>query len=70
MGNESFTCYTLCKAFQKRSLLKDVLFNPFSTFREMTFEHLRCKFLSADMAPHVNQSCREKTGLIFQVNLA
>jgi len=27
------------------------------------------QFLSVAMAPHVNQSCREMTRLIFEVNL-
>ena len=40
----------------------------FSTFRGMTFEHVKMQLLSAaKFVPHVNQTCREMTRLIFEV---
>jgi len=47
-------------------------FNPFSTFRETTFKRVYWNAIlvsSHGMVPHVNQSCREMTRLIFEVDL-
>ena len=53
----------------ERALQRDVFrFRSFSTFRETTSERVM-QFLSAAMAPVVNQSCREMTRLICEAKV-
>ena len=54
----------------EKPLERDVFrFNPFITFREMTFVRVNAVLISSHaMTPHVNESCKEMKRLIFEVD--
>jgi len=57
----------------EKPFIRDIFqFNLFSTFRETTFERVYWNAIlvsSHGLVPYVNQSCREMTRLIFEVDL-